>query len=132
MAQKVTAQSGETITIEEAVPGSLTGKDDHLLSLNANGKAVLFDGTAPAIGTHNGKLAPDSTVINVRLLNAGGTVRMIQNVAITPGIRVAGVSANARVAVAATPARALGIKIAPPAAGAAGDVIEVIPQVENL
>jgi len=132
MSQKTTAQHGDTITLEEAVAGSLNGKDDLLLSVNANGKAVLFDGTAPAIGAHAGKLAPDSTAVNVRLLTGGGTVRVVQNVPITPGTRVAGVAANARVAIAASPARALGAKLAPPDAGAAGDVIEVIACVENI
>jgi hypothetical protein len=131
MSQKITAQHGDTITLEEAVPGALSGKDDLLVSINANGKAVLFDGSAPAIGVVVGKLAPDATAVNVRLLT-GGTVRVIQNVAIMPGNRVAGVAANARVAVAAAPGRSLGYKLAPAGSGAAGDVIEIIPSVEML
>lgn len=131
MSQKTTAQHGDTITLEEAVAGSLTGKEDLLVSINQNGKAVPFDGSAPAIGVAVGKLSPDASAVNVRLL-VGGTVRMIQNVPIMPGARVAGVSANARVAVAQAPARVLGIKLAPSVAGNAGDVIEVIPGVENL
>jgi hypothetical protein len=131
MSQKITAQHGDTITLEEAVPGALSGKEDLLVALNSSGKAVLFAGTSPAIGVHAGKLAPDSTAVTVRLF-VGGTVRVIQNVAIAPGSLVAGVAANARVAVAAAPARALGYKLAPGVAGAAGDVIEIIPSVETL
>jgi hypothetical protein len=132
MSQKITAQNGPTITLEEAVAGALRGKEDLLVSLDAHGKAVLFDGTAPAIGVYVSRLDPESTALEIRLLNAGGTVRVIQGVAIAPGSRVAGVAASARVAVASAPGRSLGFKLAPDSAGAAGDVIEIIPSVETL
>ncbi|EIP99459.1 hypothetical protein OpiT1DRAFT_03976 [Opitutaceae bacterium TAV1] len=132
MSQKITAQEGPTITLEAADAAVFVDKEDHLVSLSAASKVVLFDGTAPAIGTFVSRLSPEDTALNVRLLNAPGTARMIQNAAITPGAQVAGVAANARVATAGAGDRSLGIKIAPPAAGAAGDVIEVITFVENL
>lgn len=129
MSQKITAQLGPTITLEEAVAGALTGKEDLLISVNNVGKAVLFDGTYPAIGVMEGKLAPASTAVRVRLLSGGGTVRIIQNAAVTPGARVAGVNANGRVITVGAAGRSLGVKISD-FAGAAGDVIEVIPLVE--
>lgn len=131
MSQKITEQEGCTISLEEAVAGALTNKEDLLVSIDNTGKAVLFDGTYPAIGVMKGKLTPDSTAVTVRLLNGEGTVRVIQSAAITPGARVAGVNASARVVTAGAAARSLGIKLSP-FAGAAGDVIEVIPLVELL
>jgi hypothetical protein len=132
MSQKITAQLGPTITLEEAVAGALTGKEDLLISVDNTGKAVLFDGTYPAIGTMEGKLAPESTAVRVRLLSGSGTIRAIQSAGINPGARVAGVNASARVVTAGAAARSLGIKLFPQAAGAAGDVIEIIPLVELL
>lgn len=132
MSQKITAQLGPTITLEEAVAGALDNKEDHLVSVNAVGKVILFDGTFPACGVMEGKLAPGSTAVRVRLLTGSGTVRVIQNAAVVPGARVMGVNANARVVTIGAAARSLGIKLYPEDNGAAGDVIEVIPLVEYV
>lgn len=126
MSQKITAQVGPTITLEEAVPGALNGKEDHLVSLNANGKAVRYDGTAPAVGVYVSRLALDSTAIEVRPINATGTARLVQSAAITPGKQVVPDAATARVKLGASGNAAIGIKLAPANAGAAGDVIEVV------
>lgn len=131
MSQKITITEGPYIPLTEAVAGALTGKEDQLLSLNNVGKAVLFDGSAPAVAVMVGKLSPDSTEITARLLGKGGTVRMVQDAAITPGVRVAGKNATSRVQTAAAGSRSLGFKLTP-VAGAAGDVIEVADIIESI
>lgn len=125
MSQKITVIDSPYISLEENVAGALTGKDDLLLSLSNTGKAVLFDGSAPAIAVMIGKNTPDDTVVRARLLGKGGTVRMIQSAAIVPGVLVKGVAASARVATADAGSKGLGYKLTP-GNGAAGDVIEVI------
>lgn len=130
MSQKVTAQEGPYITLTEAVAGALTGKDDSLLSLDNAGKAVLYDGTAPAFAIMVNKAWPAATEVQARLLGKGGSVRMIQHVALDIGARVQGRGANARVEALAVGGRSLGFKIGPTSGGAAGDVIEVADLVE--
>lgn len=122
---KITYTDTPYISLTEAVAGALTGKDDLLISLNNAGKAVLYDGSAPAIAVMIGKNSPDDTVIQARLLGKGGTCRMIQSAAIVPGSLVKAVSASARVATATAGSKGLGYKLTP-GNGAAGDVIEVI------
>ncbi|MDR1279339.1 MAG: hypothetical protein LBK99_00765 [Opitutaceae bacterium] len=131
MSQKITAQEGPTITLEAAVAAAFTNKEDHLVGISANGQAMICDDTVPAIGTFVSRLSPEDTALTVRLLNAPGTARMVQGAPVTPGDRVT-CDDTGRVVPAAAGDRSLGIKIAPPAAGAAGDVIEVITFVESL
>jgi hypothetical protein len=131
MSQKVTYQEGNTLTAEEAVLNALEGKEGLLVSINTAGKAVLFDGTIPAVGVYQGRLQPGSPAVSIRLLGKNGTVRLVQNAAINPGVRVTGVSANARVVAATTGTRSVGIKLSP-FTGAAGDVIEVSDLVEHV
>lgn len=131
MSQKITAQDGSNYSAEEAVLNALDGKEDLLVSMNTAGKVVLFDGSLPAIGVFVSRLQPGSPAINIRLLGKAGTVRMVQNVAINPGVRLVGVNANGRVGIAATGNRSVGIKVSD-FAGAAGDVIEVCDVVELL
>jgi hypothetical protein len=127
----ITTTEGVYIPLPEAVAGALTDKDDQLLSLNASGQAVLFDGTSPAFAVHAGKLSPDSGFVKARLLAGAGTARVIQDAAIAVGARVAGKAGTSRVQTAAAGARSLGFKLTP-TAGAQGDVIEIAVLVENL
>lgn len=131
MSQIVTVQEGSYIALTEAVADALNGKEDHLLSLDNTGKAVLFTGATPAVAVFVGRLAPGSTALRCRAIGKGGTVRMIQNAAITPGARVMAVNANARVVTATATNRSLGFKLSP-TAGGVGEVIEVLDVVETL
>ena len=129
MGQKITITDGPYVTFTEAVAGALDNKEDHLVALDNTGKLVLFTGSAPAIGVMVGKLQAGQSAVQVRLLGKGGTVRVIQNAAITPGARVMAVNANARVVTIGAAARSLGFKLTD-SAGAAGDVIEIADVVE--
>jgi hypothetical protein len=131
MSQKITVTDHNYITLEEAVLGALNGKEDLLVSLNNNAKAVLFDGSAPAFGAFVSRLQDGQGAIRVRPLGKNGTVRCIQSAAITPGARVMAVNASARVATATATNRSLGFKLSP-FAGAAGDVIEICDAIEVL
>lgn len=130
---KVTAQEGNFDTLIEAVAGALDGKEDQLLSLDATGKAVLFDGTKPATHVMVAKLQPGSTEIRARILGKNGTVRVIQDAAIVPGARVSGKAGTARVETATAGKRSLGFKLDRQGKGngAQGDVIEIVDIVEG-
>lgn len=133
MAQKITAQESNYDTLVEAVAGALNNKEDHLLSLDANGKAVLFDGTRPATHVMVSRLQLGDGQVRARILGKNGTVRVIQNGAIVPGARVNGHGGTARVVTAAVGGRSLGFKLDRPGKGngAAGDVIEIVDIVEG-
>ncbi|MBC2592690.1 hypothetical protein H5P28_00290 [Ruficoccus amylovorans] len=129
---KTTYQLGPVITLTAANIASLEGKENHLVSVDATGKAALLSGSALAIGVFDSRLAPDSDEIAVRLLSGGGTLVVRQSAAIAPGARVAGVAASATVTTAAAGTRSLGVKVSPATNGAAGDLIEIIPLVETI
>lgn len=131
MSQKITAKAGLVLSFDEAVLGALDGKEGLLVSLDTTGKLVLFDGSIPAIGVMEGRLQDSQGPVAVRMLNSGGTARIIQNAGINPGVRVAGVNANGRVAAAATTNRAVGTKVSN-VVGAAGDIIEVAVGIEYV
>jgi hypothetical protein len=129
---KTTYQLGPVITLTAANIASLLDKENHLVAVDTNGKAVLLSGSLVAVGVFEGRLTPDSEDISVRLLSGGGTLVVRQSAAVTPGTRVAGVAASATVAPAAAGDRSLGIKLSPASTGAAGDLIEILPLVETL
>lgn len=131
MSQKVTVTEGAYVTRHEAVAGALDNKEDSLVSLNNVGKVVLFDGSAPAFGVFVSKLQAGETACRIRVLGKNGTVRVIQHTAITPGVRVKGNNANARVITADASARSLGFKLSD-TAGAVGDVIEICDVIETI
>ena len=133
MSQKVTALELNYDTLTEAVAGALDGKEDCLLSLNNAGKAVLFDGTAPATHVMVSRLQAGDGQVRARMLGKNGTVRVIQNGAIVPGARVIGHGGTARVVTAAAGGRSLGFKLDRSGVGngAAGDVIEIADVIEG-
>lgn len=133
MSQKVTVIDHNYDTLIEAVAGALDGKEDCLISLDATGKAVLFDGTAPATHVMVSRLQAGDGQVRARILGKNGTVRIIQNGAIVPGARVQGHGGTARVVTAAAGGRTLGFKLdrAGKGNGAAGDVIEVADVIEG-
>lgn len=133
MSQKVTASESNYDTLAEAVAGALNNKEDCLLSLNAAGKAVLFDGTAPATHVMVSRLQLGDGQVRARILGKNGTLRVIQNGAIAPGARVIGHGGTARVVTAAVGGRSLGFKLdrAGVGNGAAGDVIEIADVIEG-
>jgi hypothetical protein len=133
MSQKVTAQESNYDTLIEAVAGALNNKEDCLLSLDATGKAVLFDGTKPATHVMVSRLQLGDGQVRARILGKNGTVRVIQNGAIVPGARVIGHGGTARVVTAAAGGRALGFKLDRQGKGngAAGDVIEIADVIEG-
>lgn len=131
MSQKITVTDHNYITLTEAVAGALNGKEDHLVSLDGDGNVVLFTGAAPAFGVFVSRLQDGQPDLRIRPLGKNGTVRVIQNAAVTPGARVMAVNANARVVTATATNRSLGFKLSP-FAGAAGDVIEICDIVEVL
>ncbi|WP_221029908.1 hypothetical protein [Actomonas aquatica] len=133
MSQKITASDSNYTTLTEAVAGALDNKEDFLVSVNAAGKAVLYDGTFPAFGVMVSKLQAGETAVRVRILGKNGTVRIKQGGAIVPGVRVQGDPADGMVVTAAAGGRTLGIKLdrAGIGNGADGDVIEVADVVEG-
>ncbi|MBI5689258.1 MAG: hypothetical protein HZC55_04115 [Verrucomicrobia bacterium] len=133
MSQKVTVLEQNYDTLTEAVAGALDGKEDLLLSLDATGKAVLYDGTSPATHVMVGRLQDGDGQVRARILGKNGTVRIKQNGAIVPGARVIAHAGTARVVTAAAGGRSLGFKLDRQGKGngAAGDVIEVADVVEG-
>lgn len=133
MSQKVAVSESNYDTLIEAVAGALNNKEDCLLSLNAAGKVVLFDGTAPATHVMVSRLQNGDGQVRARILGKNGTVRVIQNGAIVPGARVNGHGGTARVVTAAAGGRSLGFKMdrAGVGNGAAGDVIEIFDVIEG-
>ena len=71
-----------------------------------------------------GKLQAGSVDVNVRMLGKGGTVRIMQKAAITPGAKVKQDPANPTKIITATGADCLGIKLGS-TAGADGDIVEI-------
>lgn len=133
MSQKITAHDYNYDTLVEAVAGALNNKEDCLLSLDATGKAVLFDGTKPATHVMVSRLQLGDGQVRARILGKNGTLRVIQNGAIVPGSRVIGHGGTARVVTAAAGGRSLGFKLDRPGKGngAAGDVIEITDVIEG-
>lgn len=131
--QKVTVIESNYDSLTEAVAGALNGKEDCLLSLNNAGKAVLFDGSAPATHVMVSRLQDGDGRVRARILGKNGTVRVIQNGAIVPGSRVIGHGGTARVVTAAAGGRSLGFKLDRQGKGngAAGDVIEIADVLEG-
>lgn len=124
----ISTNNGPQITLPVADPTAFNGKQDLLVSVDANGNAVLYAaGTNPPVGTFAGRNFPQDKSILVRSLSGGGTLRCIQNAALATGTAVAADPATGRVIADASGKLGLGIKIAPVGAGAAGDVIEILP-----
>ena len=75
----ISTNNGPQITLPVADPTAFNGKQDLLVSVDANGNAVLYAaGTNPPVGTFAGRNFPQDTSILVRLLAGGGTFRAIQ------------------------------------------------------
>ena len=127
---KVTTIDNAYRTFEAAVPGDLAGKEDYLVQVTSAGLIELYT-NGVAVGVLHQQLQGDTETWSVRLLGKGGTVRVIQNEAITPGTRVKGLTGGKVVALGAS-GRSLGVKVYPLGTGAAGDVIEIADVVENV
>jgi hypothetical protein len=124
MSQKITITEGNTYSLTEATPGSLNGKEDHIVSMTATGTAVLYDGTLAPLGVYVSRLQAQDPAVLVRLLGKNGTVRVVQAAAISPGTRVAP-NASGQVIAATAGTLSIGIKLRPDNTGAAGDIIEI-------
>ena len=78
--------NGPCVTFEEETAGQLTGKEGYLVELGTAENSVKILATAAnAIGTVEGKLSPDSTAVNIRLLGSPGTARYVAGDAIAKG-----------------------------------------------
>ena len=128
-----------TKSYEEVVVGALANKVNYAVELTAAGKIQLAN-AGIAIGAIRDQMAPGDLVRPVRLFGKNGTVKLIQSGAIPTGSRVVIDTANPGkvklLPVAAGTYRSVGIKDSiaeySTAAGAAGDVIEVIDVVETI
>lgn len=128
---KTTYVDGCRRTFTEATPGQLTGKETYLVELTSAGKVQLAT-TGLAIGVMEGRLEGSTDEVTIRLLGKGGTVRMKQNGAVTPGARVKQLDNDGRVQPIGASGRSLGIKLSPGGTGAANDIIEVLDLVEVI
>jgi hypothetical protein len=130
---------GNTISFAEEVAGALADKVNYAVEITANGKIQLAN-AGIAIGTIREQMTPGDAMRPVALFGKVGVSKAIQSGAIAVGSRVVIDTANPGkvklLPVAAGTYRSVGIKHALPesgaAAGAAGDVIEIIDLVETI
>ena len=134
---KTPLTEGPKKTFQENVLDALLTHECELVEFHTTtGKIQLYTSGNP-IGVFEGKLQAGSINCTVRLFNAEGTMRVKQSGAINPGDRVRpNIGGTASyVESAATPSagtKVLGIKISPQSAGAAGDIIEIMPFVQDI
>lgn len=125
--QTVTDGAYKTFTAD--VPGDLAGKEFHLVELKSNGKIQLLNSGVP-VGVLYQRLEGGEDW-SVRLLGKGGSVKVIQNGAVTPGSRVKPI-AGGKVEALGNFGRSIGVKLQPAGNGAQNDVIEIYDVVEPL
>lgn len=121
---------GNYRTFTEETPGQLTGKEGYLVELPAGKTTVQLQTTGLAIGVMFRKLQ-GSNDVSIRLLNGAGTVKVVAGGVIVVGARVKGSNGGTTVDLAGA-GRSIGIKISPSTDSALNDVIEILPQVENV
>lgn len=134
---QVTYVDGNRRSFTEKSDVNLDGKEFELVQLITDGETVKLrtDG-AIALGVYEGKLINGQHEVTVRTLGSGGTFRVRQSAAITPGTRVMADSDNptkvkTAAANGALPVRTLGVKLGT-TNGAAGDIIEVLDVQEDI
>lgn len=134
------------VSLVESTAGSLTGLQYQLVALAGGDRTVQPNATAGAeIGVMWEKLQPlaADTEVSIRLLGKGGTTKIMQSGAIARGQRVCCDPANPTQVMAlpdgnnGTTAtigvyRSLGRKPAGASSGAAGDIVEIIDQIEQV
>jgi hypothetical protein len=124
---KVTSIEGPVISLTENVLGALNGTEGQLVQFaSGTDKIELAAAGGTAIGVVEGRLQDGSAGVAVRLLNAGGIVRMKQSAAIVPGARVR-VAASGLIQTLAGTGNfpVVGVKIGT-ANGAANDIVQVL------
>lgn len=124
--------AGAVATFRENVAGALSNYENRLVQVNTTtGNAEPITAGNIPLGVCQQKLNEGQSGVGVALLNSGGIIRMIQNAAINPNAAVIGVTTagptQGRVVTATAGQIAVGVKVGPATAGAAGDVIYVQP-----
>lgn len=117
-------------TFVEETANELDGKEGYLVELGTAADSVKILATAAnAIGTVVGKLSPDSSHINIRLLGSPGSARFVAGDAIAKGGGF--IAAAGGKVVAGSTGRLLGRSLYQ-GNTADGQVFEAIPSVENV
>ena len=118
-------------TLTEEVAKALDGKEYFGVALGtADGTVKVATSATDVIGVMQGKMRLGDAAVNVRLLNAEGTIKVKAGGVIAKGARVK-CDANGKFVVAGAGDRSIGYKLTQ-GNSADNDVIEVLVLVEKL